>query len=195
MSYVIAPLQDVKGLNHYPEYIQAMEALDHAARSRAMRNWGQSNPPGGIFPTGVMAGVGPFRKNDMANDTADNTPSGSYTFRKTFTATGWTDIFNYTVRKDMIHAFAGFLVSDDVLRITQLRMRFGQNSFPILDIQEAQRYDRAAIIFKQDQGGELVVDQGSKVVIRVYLETIGLQRVVPLGFQLYRRADMVTEET
>ena len=194
MPYVIAPLSDVKGLNNYPEYIDALKAVEKAALARADVLW-SGQAPGGLVPTGQQYGLGPLRKNDMAVDTTDSTPSGSYSFRKTVTATGWVDTFNYTVRQDMIHAFAGFLVADDVLRITQFRMEIGDRRFPIWDIQEAFRYDKFAVILKTDQGGELVADPRTRVLMRTYFETVGLQRVVPLGLSLYRRPDLVITET
>ena len=151
--------------------------------------------PGGLIPGQGQFVLGPLRKNDMAVDTADATPSGTYTFRKNITATGWQDVFNYNVRNDSIHAIAGFLISDDVLRITQLRLEIGQNRFPIWDIQEAQRYNKFAIILKTDQGGALVADPRTRMLVRLYAESVGFQRVVPLGFQLFRRADIMLSET
>ena len=194
MPFIIAPLGDVKGLNNYPEYIKTLEELQAAARARASTIWGGAGA-GGLTPGPDQYGLGPFRKNDMAGDTTDSTPSGSYTFRKSITATGWQDIFNYTVRQDMIHAFAGFLISDDVLRILQLRMRGGSTNLPIWDSQEAQRYDKFAIIIKADAGAPFVADQKTSMLIRIYAETVGFQRVVPLGFQLFRRPDLVINET
>lgn len=194
MPYVIAPLNDVKGLHDYNEYQQAMRDLENQARVRAGELWNGAQA-GGIFPIDKQYGVGPFRKNDMSGDTSDSTPSGSYSFIRNFTATAWQDIFNYTVRKDMIHGFIGFLFSDDVLRLVQLRFRLGQVSFPILDINEAQRYDRFAVIIKADAGNELVADPNTSVLIRAYVETVGKQRIVPLGVQLYRRVDLVLNET
>lgn len=193
MPYVIAPLDKVKGLNQWDEYRQGMMDVEKQAVARAVALWTGAQR-GGVFPLGAQFGVGPFRKNDMAGDTSDSTPSGTYTFRKNITATAWQDLFNYSVRKDMIHAFVGFLITDDVLRVIQWRFRLGQVSFPIIDVQEAQRYDRFAIILKTDRGTELVVDPNTSVLVRMYAETVGWQRVVPLGLQIYRRTDLVLNE-
>lgn len=193
MPYVIAPLDKVKGLNQYPEYREGLGAVEAQAVARAKALW-TGALPGGIFPLGAQFGIGPFRKNDMAGDSSDSTPSGTYTFRKNITATAWQDVFNYSVRKDMIHAFVGFLISDDVLRVIQWRFRLGQVSFPIIDIQEAQRYDRFAIILKTDRGTELVIDPNTSVLVRMYAELVGFQRIVPLGLQIYRRTDLVLNE-
>jgi len=195
MPFIIAPLEDVKGLNNYPEYIAALRAVQDAAISRGQQTWGNSQVAGGLIPRDKQFGVGPFRKNDMAGDTTDSTPSGSYTFRINYTTTGWRDIFRYTVRNDMIHAFAGFLITDNGLNIMQLRLEIGSRLFPIWDIQEAQRYDKFAIILKTDQGAELVAEPKTRILLRGYVEATGIQRVVPLGLQLFRVADSVLTET
>ncbi len=194
MPFVIAPLTEVKSLNNWEEYIASLKALQAAAFARASALFNGATP-GGLIPGDKQFGIGPFRKNDMAVDTADTTPSGTYTFRKNITSTGWQDIFNYTVRANMVHAFAGLLVSDNVLNITQFRMEIGSKRFPIWDIQEAQRYDKFAILLKEDVNGELVADQRTRMLVRIYAETIGFQRVVPLGFQIFRVADIVLTET
>ncbi len=194
MPFIIAPLSDVKGLNDYPEYQAALKATQDAAFHRAGKVW-NGYTPGGLIPGDKQFGVGPLRKNDMSRDTSDSTPSGSYTFRTNIAATGWRDIFSYTVRADTIHGFVGFLVAEDALRITQFRMEIGQNRFPIWDLQEAQRYNRFAIIIKTDAGKELVADEKSRVLWRIYVESTGFQRVVPLGLQLFKNPDLVLTET
>lgn len=192
--FIIAPINDVKGLHDYPTFQQAMIAVQGRSYARAGELW-EGAKPGGILPLNDQFGVGPFRKEDMSGDTADNTLSGSVTFRRNLTTTGWQDIFNYRVRKDMIHAFVGFLITDDELRITHLRMELGANKFPVWNIEEAKRYDKFGIILNTDPGRELVADPSTTVLLRIRLETVGVQRVVPLGLQLFRRSDMVITET
>lgn len=194
MPFVIAPLSDVKGLNGYPEFRAAMAAAEKAALERANVLW-PGELGGGIVPGQNQFGIGPLRKNDMAGDTTDSTISGSYTFRKNYTALGWTDALRYTVRNDMINAFVGFLVTDDVLRLSHFRMEIGQRLFPIWDVQAAQIYSRFAIVLKVDAGAELVADPKTRVLLRTYVESTGFQRVIPLGFQLFRRPDLVISET
>ena len=195
MPFIIAPLSDVKGPNSYPEFIDAMRAVQNAAMARASALFSGDSAAGGLIPGENEYGIGPMRKNDMSTNTTDSTPSGSYTFRKSITATGWQDIFNFTTRKDIITGIAGFLITDNALNILQFRMEIGTRLFPIWDIQEAQRYDKFAIILKTDVGGELVADPGTRVLIRIYAETVGIQRVTPIGLQLFRRTDLVLTET
>ena len=192
-SILIAPLNDVQGLNSYPEFVSAMNEAYTMGVNLAKSRWGQDGPA--LVPGPNQFGICTPRKNDMANDVTDNTPSGSYRWTRSATATGWADLFRFTSRKDMIHAFVGFLFSNDVFRILQLRMELGSRLFPVWDLAAAKRYDKFAVIFRTDEMGSLVVDQSSRVLIRGYWETIGQVEVVPLGFELYRRSDMVNQET
>ena len=194
MTFFIAPLQDVDGVQALPAYQAARSDLETAMRARAGVLWNGATP-GGVFPTGDQYGMGPLRANDMAADTTDSARSGTYSFRKNFTGGAWRGLFNYTVPADFIHGFLGFLIAEDVLRILQFRMQLGQVLFPILDVQEAQRYDRFAIIFKADRGRELIADPKTAVTINGYLESSGFQRVVPLGISIYRRPDVVITQT
>ena len=194
MPYVIAPLDDVKGENAYPEYREAMAALEVVARKRADAIWGGYSF-GGLYPGDNQYGMCPLRQNEMANDVSSTTLSGSYTYRKNVTATGWRGMFNYSTRKDVMHAFAGFKVTEEVLRIAQLRIEISDRLYPIFDIQEAKDWKRFAIIFKEDEGAELIAQPESRVLVRAYFETAGYQTLVPLGFQLYKRKDLVITET
>ena len=194
MPYIIAPLDEVKGEGQFPEFQGVLRALEAKAHARATSIW-PGFSFGGLIPSSQEYGIGPLRKNDMSGDTTDSLASGSYTFRKNITATGWADIFNYTVRTDMIHSLAGFLISDDVLRITQLRLEIGKIRFPIWDIQEAQRYNKYAIVLKMDEGKELIAEPRSRMLARLYAESTGWQRVVPVGFSLFKHTDVVLTET
>jgi len=168
--------------------------VQNAALARAGEIW-EGYEQGGLMPGPREYGIGPMRKNDMAGNTTDSTPSGSYSFTKTITATGWQDIFNYTVRDNMIHAFAGFNVQEDTLRIRQLRIEIGDRRFPIWDMNEAQMYDRFGIILKQDEGKELIANPQERVLIRIYADATGNQTVVPIGFSLFKTANLVLTET
>ncbi len=191
--YVLAPLDDVKGLNNYPEYIEALRALQEAAIARGQSIW-DGYTFGGVNPKANQFGMVPLRMNEMAKDVSSSTASGSYSFRKNFSGTGWKDIFNYSTRKDTIHAFAGFAVTDEALRLSQFRMQISETLYPIIDIQEANAWKAFALIIKQDVGAELVVQEEKTMLLRGYVETVGYQRVVPIGFMLYKRKDLVITE-
>lgn len=195
MPFFVAQRDLVKGDNGFPEFVASLRGLQSAAFKRANDIW-PGFQPGGVFPGPLKYGLGPLRKNDMAGDTTDSTPSGSYSFSKTFTATAWGDIFRYTVRANTIHAFAGFAFPDPILRTIQIRMEIGDRLYPIWDLQEAQSFKGGfAMIFKQDEATELIAEPINRVLVRLYQEVTGPQRVVPLGLHLYRNLNAVLSET
>ena len=148
-----------------------------------------------MLPGENQFGICPLRQNEMANDVSATTLSGSYTYRKNVTATGWRSMFNYSTRKDVLHAFAGFKITDEILRILQFRFEIGDRLYPILDVQEAKDWGSFAILIKEDAGSELIAEPEKRVLIRAYFDTTGFQTLVPLGFQLYKRKDLVITET
>lgn len=193
MSYVIAPLSQVKGENAYPEFADVLRSVQDAAIARAKDIW-KGYTQGGIYPGDNEFGVCPLRAREMANDVTSTTLSSTFSFRKNLGATGWHTLFDYSVRSDIIHAFAGFMITDEVLRILEFRMEFGDRKYPILDIQEAKGWGAFAILFKEDVGKELIAQEETSVYVRGYVEATGYQNVVPLGFQLYKRKDLVISE-
>jgi hypothetical protein len=194
MTYIIAPLDKVKGVNSMPEFGDVLKALQDAAIARAEAIW-TGYKFGGVYPGDNQFGICPLRKNEMAHDVTSTTLSGSYSFRKNLGSTGWHTLFDYTVRKDVIHAIAGFIMTDEVLRLLELRMELGDRKYPILDIQEAKSWNRFALLIKEDIGEELIAQEETSVYIRGYVEATGYQNIVPLGFMLYKRKDLVISET
>lgn len=194
MTFVIAPLSKVKGEGSYPEYEDVLKSVQDAGINRAKEIW-KGFTQGGLYPGANEFGITTLRAREMANDVTATTLSGTYSFRKNLGTRGWHTFFDYTVRTDIIHAFAGFEITDEILRILELRMEFGDRKYPIIDIQQAKGWGGFAIIFKEDEGKELISQEETSVYIRGYVEATGYQNIVPLGYQLYKRKDLVISET
>ena len=194
MSYIIAPMNLVKGENSYPEFADVLKSVQDAAIERAKQIW-EGYTFGGLYPGDKEFGICPMRQREMANDVSATTLSGSYSFRKNLASTGWHTIFDYSTRKDILHAFAGFMITDEVLRLLELRLELSDRKYPILDIQEAKGWGAFAILFKEDQGGELIAESETSIYLRAYVEATGYQTIIPLGFQLYKRKDLVISES
>lgn len=194
MSYVIGPLRLIKGEKDWPEFKAAMAELEQAAINRARQIWtGYSF--GGINPKDGQFGIAPLRAREMAHDVTATTLSGTYSFRKNLGSTGWHTLFDYTSRKDVMHAFAGFAFTDEVLRVLEIRWEIGDRIYPIIDIQEAKNWGNFALIIKQDRGDPLIAEPETRVYIRGYVEATGYQTIVPLGFMLFKRKDLIITET
>lgn len=194
MPYVIAPLGKVKGENNFAPFEEALKSLQDAAIVRAKDVW-KGYDQGGLYPGDKQFGICPMRANEMASDVSATTLSGTYSFRKNFGGTGWRPVFNYSTRRGIIHAFAGFAITDEINRVLSLRFELGDKLYPIIDTQEALGWGAFAILFKEDAGRELIAQEETRVLVRAYLDTTGYQRIVPLGFQLYRNRDLVITET
>lgn len=192
--YVIGELNLIKGAGQYSEFIGAMGDLETQLFQEASAKW-EGWTPGGLTPGDNQYGVTTLRKNDMANDTTDSVPSGSYSFIKTFSTTGWQDLFNYRVRDKMFHGFAGFNFANDVLRIQQLRIQISDRIFPIIDISQAQMFGGFSVVFKTDELKHLIASPTNRVIIRGYVESTGVQNVIPIGINLYQDKNLVLEET
>lgn len=194
MPFVFAPLDAVKSPGQYPEYVDVLKAVQDAGITRAKELWGGFSQ-GGLTPGEKQFGIIPMRMNEMANDVTSSTLSGSYSFRKSYTAGAWRNIFNFTTREDTIHALAGFAFADDVLRFSQIRWEIGDKKYPIIDLQLAQTFPGFALVFKEDVGKEIIIEQEQSVLVKGYCESTGPQRIVPIGFMLFKRKDLVISET
>jgi len=195
MSYIIGPLRLIKGEHDFPEFLQVMRDLQGAAIARAEQIWSPGYKFGGINPKDGQFGIAPLRAREMAHDVSATTLSGTYSFRKNLGATAWHSIFDYTTRKDVLHAFAGFAITDAALNLLELRWQIGDRIYPIMDIQEAKSWGNFALIVKQDMGDQLIAEPETSVYVRAYVETVGWQNIVPLGFQLYKRKDLIISES
>jgi len=192
--YVIGPLRLTKGEGMFPEFDAVLKQVEAAGIQRAEKIW-PGYTFGGVYPGDHQFGICPLRANEMAHDVSATTLSGTYSFRKNFAAVAWHGVFDYTTRTDILHAFAGFAVTDEILRLLQLRMEVSDRKFPIFDIQEAKGWGSFAILFKEDVGEALIAEPETSVLIKAYVESTGYQSVVPLGFELYKRKDLVISET
>lgn len=194
MPYIIAPARDVKGPGQYPEYLAVLKAVQDAAIARAADIW-KGWVPGGLTPKSNQFGIGLLRKNDTSNDVTTAALSGSYSYSKTLTATGWVPLFSYTVPDDTIHAYAGFSFVDEVMRISQIRLEIQDRILPIIDLQGAWGWGKFDVLIKEDVGGEFVAQGLQRVLVQGYVESTGPQRIVPIGLHLYKNLTRVITQT
>lgn len=193
--YTLGPAILVKGENNWPEYQEVLRNVQERAIARASDLW-NGYTFGGSTPGDKEFGMIALRPNEMASDVSATTLSGSYTFRKNITAaSAWRNLFDYSVRDDVIHAFAGFAIPEDTLRMAAIRMEIGDRIYPINHLEEALGWGSFAILFKQKVGDELIAEPRKRVLVKSYHTSIGWQTVIPLGFELFRRKDLVITET
>lgn len=191
MVYSTAPVNLVKGENAYPEYRDILGVLQDAAIQRAETIW-PGFKFGGALPGPGEIGIAPIRARHVYG-------GGTATWNKSYGSQGsWAQVYSYTVPDDLVHAFAGFMIPDPTLIFSAMRFQIDDKLFPIINIELAHGYDGAfGFILKQDKGKELVVQEKRPVLVRAFQErgTRGRnQRVVPIGFALYRDKNLYITE-
>lgn len=191
-GFLIAPFRLVKGENQWNEYRDMLPALQDAAIRRAQDVW-KGFEFGGVLPGAKQYGIVPFRPKDVLG-------GGTATFNQTFGSQGsWCKIFSYNVPEDMIHAFSGIAIPDPTLIFSQLRFQIEDRLYPVIDIEEAHTFGAGGftLLIKQDKGKELVVAEELPVLVRGFQERgtrNRTQRVIPLGFMLYKNKNLVINE-
>ena len=193
MSYFVAPLNKVK--TQFPEFAQAMAAVETSVRSRAEQIWG-GYTFGGLQPGANQYGLANLVPRHMSVPRG----FGSWSFMQKFTAPGsWVNIFSYTVPIDQIHGIAGASFVGNSLLFNALRFQISDTVLPIFEIEEARSWDPlsgTAVVIKTDSGKELVAQEKVSIVLKGFQERLSSgfnQRVIPIGQMGYRsRDDLLT---
>jgi len=110
---------------------------------------------------------------------------------------GWKTIYagaNATAPQSTLEdirlALAGWMFPSKSIKVTKLRMEIGDTRYVIHDIEEIHGYVQPAIIYEEG----FIIPEETHFLLRGFFEGTGWQRIVPLGFALYRRKDsMLTE--
>lgn len=191
MTFMIAPAAQVKGENAWPEFKNILPALETTAKARAGDIW-KGFDFGGVTPGPRQYGLSTLRPRDIFG-------GGTATFSKTFGSAGsWCNIFSYTVPEDQIHAIAGIAIPDPTLIFSALRWEVEDKKLPIVNIEEAHMFGGGFyLMLKQDSGKELVIPEEQAVLLRGFQERgtrNRTQRVIPIGFTLYKNKDLVIRE-
>ncbi len=101
-----------------------------------------------------------------------------------------TDPYGGTTPEDIRFAWAGIAITTKASKITKIRWEVGDTKYPIMDIEETHGYNKPAIIWEEG----FLIPEETYYFFRGFFEADGYERVVPLGFAVYRRKDLVTIE-
>jgi len=142
---------------------------------------------------------------DVLDDHHTNTQWGVDNFRQYFTSTspsavaipGWKTILQGggtpigITPEDIRLAWIGIAFPNKSLYISKLSIEIGDKRFPKIDIEELHNYNKPALIFEEG----FIIPEETHFRLFGFFETTGYQRVVPLGFEMYRRRDLVISRT
>jgi len=209
MSFVLVEYKKLK--TQYPEFQETLAELESEALSMAASRW-PGMTYGGFQPGANQYGrttILPKVFADEAGDILDknHVPKtwGVNEFRIYFSSTspanvaipGWKTILQGgnpenigTTPEDIIIALAGFAIPDPSILFSELRLQIGDKTYVIVDIEEIHMYEQPAIIFEKGY----VVPPETFFKLQGFFQASGYQRVVPLGFMLYRRKDFLIHE-
>ncbi len=200
MTFEIAPLSQVK--KDFPEFRETILAIEEQAINTASTLWpGQAF--GGFAPAAASGQFGLssiLRQHTTMGGSAIAGESGSSFFRRDWTGSSdqWVTIFDYTVPEDIIHGFAGFAFPDPTLRFSQLRIEAENKRLPMINIEMAEIFNDGgiALILRQDEGEELVVNEEERFKLRGFIPVNkgGPATIVPIGTSAFRRSDLFVRE-
>ena len=110
------------------------------------------------------------------------------------TVPGWKQILEGAgtpqTLEDFILALAGYAFSSETINFTKIHQTIGDTNYAITDIEEANSYCQPVVIFEEG----FRVPPETYFTLTGFCEVTGYQRVVPKGFALYRRKDLIIIE-
>ena len=128
--------------------------------------------------------------NSFRQDYLTGTPTG-------VTIPGWNTIYAgahatlaQCMLEDLRFALAGWMIPSKAIRVSKLRLEIGDKIYPIHDIEEMHGFVQPAIIYEEG----FIIPEETHFELRGFFEASGWQRIIPLGFVLYRRKDTVLTE-
>ena len=209
MSFVLVEYKKLK--TQYPEFQEAMARLESNALSMAAARWpgmsyGKFQPGANQYGrTTILPKIFADEAGDILDK--DHSPStwGVNEFRIYFSSTspssvtipGWKTILQGgnpqaigTTPEDVIIALAGFAVPDPSILFSKLQLQIGDKTYVIVDVEEMHMYEQPALLFEDGY----VIPPETYFVLKGFFQASGYQRVVPLGFMLYRRKDLLIHE-
>ena len=216
MSYVIceydsAILKSVKAQNFYIQKCAQLETLmrqETEAVWSGLRYAGYTPGPREYGRTTIL----PDNWADEAGDILDNHHSPTYwgvnSYQQYFTSTspaayaipGWKTILQGATGaaaphggitlEDIRIAWIGLAITSKSSAITKFRWIIGDTTYPIIDIEESQGYNKPSFVFEEG----FIIPEETLFYLRGFFETDSYERVVPLGYQVYRRKDLVIAE-
>lgn len=209
MSYVIMEESHIR--QKAPEFQMTLKNLEEQLISNTLRLW-SGYTYGGFQPGKKQFGRTTWlpylfadENDDILDSHHDPEDWGRNNYRQLFTPTsptatpvpGWKTILQGgnptaigTMPKDFRGALAGFAFGSKSICVSKLKMQIGARKIPMVDIEEIHNYNKPVLIF--EEGFEIDEEEGFE--LRGYFEAPGYQRIIPKGFVMYRRLDLVLHE-
>lgn len=211
-GYCIVEWKRIK--EQYPEFQKTMANLETQAIDMAVARWTgfKYDPAKALQPdegesgrTTILPELFADENNDILDDNHAPQTWGVDNYRIYYTDTspaavaipGWKTILQGgnpqnigITREDSIIALAGYMIPDPTILISKLRMEIGSRRYPKIDIEEMHGYEQPALIFEEGY----TIPEENHFLLKGFFEANGYQRVIPLGFCIFRRRDLFITE-
>jgi len=209
MGYVLVEWKKLK--TQFPEFQETLVNLESLTLETAAKRWGgqsygRFNPGADQYGrTTILPEVFADEAGDILDENHSPTWWGVDNFRIYYSNTspsavtipGWKTILQGgnpqqigVTPEDVIIGLAGFAIPDPSILISKFKLEIGDKIHVKIDIEEMHMYEQPALIF--EEGYRIPPETYFK--LRGFFEADGFQRVIPLGFLLYRRKDFLIHE-
>ena len=153
------------------------KVIEETARSWAPMSFGGMTPGSGQF--GRTTILPPLFNDVNGNQMA--------TWRQNFTSTGHQTIMTgtragNTIPEDFKVGWMGLAFPNKEMNITELKWQIGDRRYGRVNVEEMKVYDQPALVFEEG----LVINEEESFELYAYVENTGYQRIVPLGFCVYK---------
>jgi len=166
----------------FPEFQQALAGLESKVIQQTQANWAPMSF-GGMTPSSGQFGrttILPALFNDVNG-------AQMVTWRQNFTSTGHQTIMTgaktgNTIPEDFNVGWIGLAFPNKELNITELKWQIGDRKYGRVNIEELRCYNQPALVFEEG----FVINEEEAFDLYAYVESTGYQRIVPLGFCVYK---------
>lgn len=216
MSYVIAEYDSaiLKSVRAQSFYVQKCAQLESLMRRETEAVWSGLRY-GGYTPGPREYGRTTILPDNFADENgdildSDHSPTywGVNSYQQYFTdsspgsysipgwktilqgATGATAPTGGSTLEDIRIAWIGLAITSKSSAITKFIWSIGDTTYPKLDIEETYGYNKPSFVFEEG----FIIPEETLFYLRSFFEADSYERVVPLGFEVYRRKDLVISE-
>jgi len=166
----------------FPEFQQVLANLESKLISETTSKWAPMSF-GGMTPAGGQFGrttILPPLFNDVNG-------VQMATWRQNFTSTGHQTIMTgtragNTIPEDFNVGWIGLAFPNKEINVTELKWQIGDRKYGRINIEEMKSYNQPALVFEEG----FIINEEESFELYAYVENTGYQRIVPLGFCVYK---------
>lgn len=189
-GYVICETDKIKTV--FPEYQKTLADLEKSAINLAQSRWP------GVNYTGFKLNGDSFGRTTLLPALfagwGQVPPANLATWRQNFLAVAGSEqtllqgcAGGQITPEDVMICIGGFAIPDATINLTELRFSWSDRRHVRVNIEEMQAYETPSLVFEEG----FVLPEKTFFLLQGYIEANGFQRIIPLGFVVYKTRDRV----